>query len=313
VIDLHFHCLFSQVSCADMHNKNWDDLRFVLAVAEAGSVNGAAAQLSVNHATVLRRIAAFEDHYQIRLFDRQAKGYRLLANSQNIIKAARDVKEAIHGVERTILGQSEQPSGLVRLTSTDTFCTAILPGILAEFNRTHPLIQLDILTTNAHLSLSQLDADVTVRPAKMLPDDLTGDIAARLGFAVYGADGYVDRVSKDDRIAPAWLGLGQNLSRSQAATWMAEHVPDASISTTADSFVALRDLALAGLGLAMLPCCLGDPAPGLSRLHHKGPEFAIDIWVACHRDLADVPRVRAVCDAMIAGLSGESALLWGRF
>ena len=37
----------------------WDDLRYVLAVAQAGSLAGAARELRVNHSTVLRRIAAF--------------------------------------------------------------------------------------------------------------------------------------------------------------------------------------------------------------------------------------------------------------
>src|SRR5690606_22822805 len=40
--------------------ENWDDLRFLLAVAEEGSVSGAARRLGVNHATVLRRIASYE-------------------------------------------------------------------------------------------------------------------------------------------------------------------------------------------------------------------------------------------------------------
>ena len=44
-----------------MHKLNWDDLRYVLAVADTGSVNAAAKVLGVNHATVLRRIASFEE------------------------------------------------------------------------------------------------------------------------------------------------------------------------------------------------------------------------------------------------------------
>ena len=46
-----------------MHSENWDDLRFVLAVAETGTVSGAARLLGVNHATVLRRVAAFETRH----------------------------------------------------------------------------------------------------------------------------------------------------------------------------------------------------------------------------------------------------------
>lgn len=43
-----------------MYSMNWDDLRFVLAVADQGSVSAAARDIGVTHATVLRRVAAFE-------------------------------------------------------------------------------------------------------------------------------------------------------------------------------------------------------------------------------------------------------------
>ncbi len=58
-----------------MHSDNWDDLRYVLAVAETGSVSGAARRLGVNHATVLRHVAAYEARHGIELFDKSARGY----------------------------------------------------------------------------------------------------------------------------------------------------------------------------------------------------------------------------------------------
>ena len=44
-----------------MHSSNWDNLRYVLTVAEHGSLSAAARALGVNHATVLRRVSAFEE------------------------------------------------------------------------------------------------------------------------------------------------------------------------------------------------------------------------------------------------------------
>ncbi len=59
-----------------MHSKeNWDDLRYILAVAEHGSVSATARHLGVNHATVLRHVAAFEARHQIELFEKSARGY----------------------------------------------------------------------------------------------------------------------------------------------------------------------------------------------------------------------------------------------
>ena len=64
-----------------MHNDNWDDLKFVLSVAETGSVSGAARRLGVNHATVLRRISAFEDAHGAEVFERSQQGCGRIAQT----------------------------------------------------------------------------------------------------------------------------------------------------------------------------------------------------------------------------------------
>ena len=52
----------------DAQNQNWDDLRFFLAVARAGTLSGAARSLGVTHSTVFRRLGAFEERLGVRLF-----------------------------------------------------------------------------------------------------------------------------------------------------------------------------------------------------------------------------------------------------
>ncbi len=51
---------------------NWGDVRIFLAIADHGSLAGAARQLHVNHSTVFRRLNAIEDDLNVRLFERAA-------------------------------------------------------------------------------------------------------------------------------------------------------------------------------------------------------------------------------------------------
>jgi len=296
-----------------MHSKNWDDLRIVLAVVEAGSVNAAATKLRVNHATVLRRIAAFELQYDVRIFDRNARGYRVLPSGQQVIRAIQAVKSTVEAVERAISGQSEQARGLVRLTTTDTFSSLILPKILNDLRKQQPLIRLDIQTTGAHLSLSQLDADITIRPAVALSPELNGIAAAKLGFAVYGSKDYVVGLRGTAAPEANWLSVGVLLNKSLPGRWLSENVPETRIVATADSFLTLRDLAKAGLGLAMLPCCVGDTSSGLVRMQNRAPDILVDIWVATHADMADVARIKIIRDGLVDGLRDRKALLFGDF
>ena len=78
-----------------MHSPDWDDLRFVLAVADCGTLSAAARVLNVTHATVLRRIQAFEEAHGGAVFERGAQGYRLLPERIRVIDAAREVAQAV--------------------------------------------------------------------------------------------------------------------------------------------------------------------------------------------------------------------------
>ena len=116
----------------------WDDLRFVLAVAEAGSVNAAASRLGVNHATILRRVAAFEADHATTVFVRNAKGYTVAPDAVAIIDAIRTVEKSVDAMERVISGHGARLDGSVRLTSTDSLCQTVLPPIIRNFHRAHP-------------------------------------------------------------------------------------------------------------------------------------------------------------------------------
>lgn len=282
---------------------NWDDLRFVLAVAECGTVSAAARQLGVNHATVLRRIAAFEDRHGAALFEKSHSGYRVPPDRTRVLEALREVQAAVHSTSRLMQGGKAPLRGAIRLTSTDSLCQVILPPVLVDIRVSAPDLRLDLYATNAHLELAQLQADITVRPAISLPDDLFGITPARIGFGIYEALG----VNQPDR----WLGIGGASARSRPAQWIEQTVPADQIVGAADSFLILREMAASGQGRAVLPCYLGDPDPRLQRIHGLLPVMEVPLWVASHVDLADSPRIRVVRDLLAAGLAGRKDALLG--
>ena len=287
-----------------MHNdENWDDMRFVLAVAEAGTVSAAARALGVNHATVLRRVAAFEERYNIRIFDKTAKGYAILDGRLRVIDAAREVETAIRSVAEVVQGTQAPLRGVVRVTSTDTFCHVVLPQMVATMQKSAQGLRIELISSNAHLDLSRLHADITVRPAVALDADLTGEVAAQMECDVYAHPG----ASRE-----LWLGFSGAIERSRVATWMAAEVSPSWITGAGDSFVTLRELAAQGLGQAVLPCVLGDDDSRLERRRGIMPAMPVDIWVASHSDLTDVPRIRAVRALLVEALAARSDWLAGR-
>lgn len=286
-----------------MHNHgNWDDLRFILAVAETGSVSAAARKLAVNHATVLRRVAAFEERQGIDIFDKTSRGYRVIEDRLRVITAAQEVENAIQAVERAVKGTQAPLQGTVRVTSTDSICQIVLPPIVADIHKEAQSLKIELLSTNAHLELSRLNADITVRPAETLADELKGDVAARLAFDIYASP----ECSRD-----RWLGLSGPLARAPVAKWMDAAVSPTQLVGTADSFMTLREYAAIGLGQAILPCVVGDMDPRLERRPGIMPDASVAIWVASHFDLYDAPRIRAARQLLNQALAKRAGELAG--
>lgn len=284
-----------------MHNQaNWDDLRFVLAVAHAGSVSKAARTLNVNHATVIRRVAQFEEMNGIELFEKTVRGYRLTPGIQRILDAIQDVQNAVDGVGRAISGVSEPVGGAVRVTSTDTFCVHVLPPVLADINRRASALRIELLTVNAHLDLSRLDADLAVRPALALPADLVGENPATLGMSCYRLKGTSTH---------RWVGLSNALGRAPVAQWILQNIAPENVVGSADSFVVLSRMVAAGLGQTFLPRVIGDAFPQLERVETGAENINVPIWVAAHKDLIEVPRIRATCSLLSEGLADHADVL----
>lgn len=283
-----------------MHKSDWDDLRFVLAVAEEGSLNAAARRLGVNHATVLRRVAAFEDLHGAPIFDRSARGYAIRSDKLRLVGAVQEAAAAMRRVEA--MGGATEAVGLtpIRITSTDSLCIYLLPSILPQLEAQG--FSVDLSANNDRVDLGRLQAEVTVRPTPELPDTLTGTSPARLGFGAFVA-------RKGE--AQGWLGLAGPLGRSRPAIWMEQTGLTDRLVGAADSFITLREMVAHGQGQAILPIFLGADDRRLERLQIDMPEFSVPIWVASHNEHADLPRLVRIRNILTEALAERAQWLAG--
>src|SRR5438105_6972666 len=95
---------------------DWEDVRFFAALARHGSLSAAARALSVNHATVARRLAALEQSLGTRLFKRRPSGYELTGAGRSALEAA----DAMETAATALSGLEPEAAltGLGRITAT---------------------------------------------------------------------------------------------------------------------------------------------------------------------------------------------------
>ena len=282
-----------------MHKLDWDDLRFVLRVAEQGSIRGAAQVLEVNRTTVLRRVKRFEQHLSCELFERRNTGYALTVEAEKLLAAARDVESTLTDLGRRIAGRELRLEGEIRVTTTDALLMSTVAPHLATFSQKHPHITVEVALTNHRLSLTRREADVAIRPIDGSPDQLVGQQLSELEFGLYAAPNYLEGRQNLPFDQHRWLGVDEPLNATPVAKWLQRHVPVSNISLKAGSFVALRLAAENGLGLALLPTRLGDQSPGLTRYGEPLAGVKAELWILTHADLAQVPRIRAFVDHIV--------------
>ncbi len=300
-----------QYCCAMAHNINWQDLQYVLTVASRGSLAAAARVLSVNHSTVLRRINAFEERHEIRLFDRLRTGYTLTDEGVQLLDAARSIETTIVDLERRIAGRDLKLEGTIRLTTTDAIFVSVVSPHLTAFRNAYPEIRIELMITANLVDLSKRDADVAIRPSAQPPDTLVCKRIARLGFSIYGSPAYLAENPASSLGAHRWIGPDVLIAESPPARWMRDNIPESAQVMAADSFLAMRDCAERGLGLALMPCCVGDGLSRLRRVSGLVPEIDTSLWILTHHDLLRATRIRVFTDYMLKALTGDRRLLEG--
>ncbi len=293
---------------------NWDDLKFFLALARHRSVRSAAASIGVSHSTVARRIAELEAQMNVRLFDRTAEGYAPTAAGEEMIEAAEKVEEEVAGIERRVLGTDAKLSGEIRVTMPNVVAEGLLMPDFVRFGRTYPDIDLNIITSYDFADLDRREADVAIRFVRIgqsPPEHLIGRRIACFHSAAYATREYLDSVTlEEDPDSARWIGWGE---REAFPAWVkGSAFPKTPARDRINDVMIQYQAARNGMGLAILPCFLGDPDPLLDRVGLQPPKPNFDIWLLSHPDLRETARLRVFRDFIADAVAGRRDLIEGR-
>jgi DNA-binding transcriptional LysR family regulator len=291
--------------------KDWDDLRYFLAVARKGSIRAAAAALAVNHSTVSRRIDAFEERANARLFERLPSGYVLTEAGEHILELVERIEANAIAVGRRLAGRDLELSGTLRATLPNTIATRLIMPDLVAFSEMYPEISLAINVSSSMADLTRRQADVAIRVSNDPPGNLVGRRLVKYARSVYASEQYLARhdvLSEPGRLE--WIGWNDTVAKPQ---WVRESLyPDAIVRHSVPNTMAHLEAAKNAMGLCMLPCFIGDTEPSLRRLPPGHAEPDREIWLLTHEDLRHTARVRRFMDFIANAVLAKKDLLEGR-
>jgi DNA-binding transcriptional LysR family regulator len=295
-----------------MHNRrlfNWDDLKPFLAVARAGSTLAGAKLLGVSQPTIQRRITALEKALGCQLFERHPSGYRLSTSGAELCACAEQVEKAVHDFNRQVQLRDGKLSGTIRVTCPELLASRVVTPMIGAFQRQHPDVKIELLTTDRSLDLTSGEADIAIRPYEIAPhgERESALIQRKVGeapWAVYASRVYVERHGKPSTPEEiSWhtiITADGTAFHTRTTRWLQNQAPAAVISVRSGSLLGLLASTKAGAGLALLPVGLGDPDPELVRILDPSPPVVVSLYLLMHPDLRSTPRFRTFFDFCVS-------------
>lgn len=295
---------------------DWNDLRYVMALARGRSLAAASETLGVNLTTVFRRLNAIEDRLGVRLFDRRSGRYQPTPSGERMIGVAEQVEEQVTVLARSIAGGDLRLAGRLRVTSSETLAYRLLTRHLAAFRESNPGIQIDLVIDNRMLSLSRREADVALRASRPRQAGLYGRKLAQIAWTLYASPFYAKANglprSPADLRRHRVIGWDERAEPFRAVEWLSRAAPEEAVVYRSSSLVNQLIAAQAGIGIALLPCYLADPEADLVRAMPPIDEVKPELWMITHADLKHTARVRAFFDVVGEALIADRRLLEGR-
>jgi DNA-binding transcriptional LysR family regulator len=283
-----------------LESVSWDDLRIFLACSEKESFRAAAKALSLDSATVIRRISRLEQALGARLFSRLSEGVKLTDEGKCIINEARIMERASFNILRQTQLDSLSLRGVVRIAITEGLGTYWMLPKLLDFQKANRLLTIEMYCTMAYTDISRLEADIAINFTSPTAAEL---IAQRIGYLhvyPFASANYV----KSFGIPKSTSDLVNHRIIQQVAPLLDEEAYAKAIGVdSVEGIVGFRTNGSSAVlyaverdaGIGFLPTYA--PALGANILPIDiGLRHRLEIWMTYHPNLRKSPRHMIVID-----------------
>lgn len=235
-----------------------EDLRIYIAVIHAGNFTAAAEQLMLSKQYVSRRMAALEASLGVRLLIRNTRKLSVTDAGLLFAQHAQRILDEIQEAELAVSEQQKTLRGTFRINLPMSFGMSHLSPLIAEFLSHHPALQFQIELADRYVDVIGEGVDMAIRIGTLADSTLIARPLGELKRVICCSPDYLKRAGTpqhpDELLQHACLRYGREgqngweLQVNGKAKWLAVQGPMVS-----NNGEVLRDAALAGLGLVLLP------------------------------------------------------------
>jgi DNA-binding transcriptional LysR family regulator len=278
--------------------KNWDDLRYLIAVHKTGSMSAAARLLDTNPATVSRRLARLGETLGCDLFIKTPDGWVANAAITDLIDSATNFEAEIATYLNANREADTPSSGKVTVGCPPSIMSYLLYPELRDFRKTWPGISL---VFNSQMFTEALgENDLILVPVRPTQGRLVVRYLGKMRLNVYA---YPDS-PRDGK----WIGLIKQHEMHQpmqkAREIMGGRDPDFRVETLAEVVTTVQSTRLPGL----MPHIAAVREPGLARFDPESRDIESQFYLCFHETRRRDPLLRAVADWVASCFTNAPAL-----
>ncbi|MEH6491175.1 LysR family transcriptional regulator [Halopseudomonas sp.] len=239
-----------------------DDALIFTRVVECHSFTSAAATLNMQKSTVSRRIAQLEERLGVRLLNRTTRKLRLTEVGQAYYERCRQIMQEFAEAEQAIMQLQREPTGLLRVSSPIEFGQLFLGGVVGEFMRRYPAIQVEVELTTRTVDPVEEGVDIVVHLGRPQDSSLVARPLMSSPRQLYASPGYIAKYGMPK--------LAEELSQHRCIHALVDgsrkwHFQQPHLSVPINPVLVVnnitfaREAALASAGIINVPAFIAEP------------------------------------------------------
>lgn len=257
-------------------------LDLFVTVARRGSFAAVAKERDLDPSSVSRTIAVLEDELGVRLFQRTTRSMTLTEAGETYLARVEPLVEELARAREAAAGTSLAPRGTLRLTASVAYGQVCVVPLLGTLRERHPDLKVECLFTDSNVDLIADRIDLAIRLAPTIEGDLIASKLHDTRYRVVASPKYLSLHDSPRR--PMDLSKHRCVLfhlRAFRTRWIFRDAKGRSQDVAIDGDVVLapagatRDAAIAGIGPALLPHWLADPAIRAGQLVDLFPAYAV--------------------------------------
>ena len=285
-----------------MKNTTWDSYQLFLDVARGGGLTGAVPSSGLSPATIGRRMLELEAQIGRPLFERSQAGYTLTGDGQALFDQLLEMEAAARKVDSW--QRNAQGMSVVRIaagTWIGWLLSQNMPTICSERDG----FRIDLHLGERRASLAHRESDIGIRAFEPEETNLAAIKISDVAYAAYQARNM--RFVGPQR----WIAVAEEEAISAYLRWPHQNKRQEMVFTVSRPR-SLHDLVLAGAGIAVLPCFVGDQEPRLERVGEEIHELRHRQWIVMNNADRHRQEIRTVVDRMTKLLKSHAELFAGK-